>query len=55
MPPDFNLRIGGTTFAVEITALFTQYVVAGRESVSEASIWKAANCGSLPSKPGALG
>jgi hypothetical protein len=40
MPPDFYLRLGDDTFAVEVMSLFTQYGQGG-DSVSEESIWKA--------------
>jgi hypothetical protein len=39
--PDFHMRYGGRTFAVEVTALMTMYDQAGRPPVSDLGIWKA--------------
>lgn len=39
--PDFHLRCGGRTFAVEVTAIMTTYEQTGRQPVSDLGIWKA--------------
>ncbi|HVX09892.1 MAG TPA: hypothetical protein VHC22_01705 [Pirellulales bacterium] len=38
--PDFHMRYGGRTIAVEVTAFMTMYEQAGRPPVSDLGIWK---------------
>lgn len=40
-PPDLGLRLGGITYGVEITSLFTQYAQEDGSTLSEQTVWKA--------------